>query len=683
MQKNSASIRLFFLTILVSFVFSKIVFCAHFNMSQSMAPFWSTDTMYNESVLMMSSDGGAPQAKLLFTPLDILSVKSSSLDVEYAEGVDWVWEDGVLKLLSGSSAVSLTEAELYPSTPGGNTFPRAGGGYILYSEGNFFHGKQLAVTYTHEGGLWMGPVPVYQEKALANVIAKLKSGKKIKIVFFGDSITEGYNASGMLVGASPYTPSWAELVCANLNRYYTSSVTFLNTAKAGERSNWGLANVAALVTAHKPDLVVIAFGMNDGNQHIQMLPETFKSNVQGMINNVRSQNPSAEFILVSTTLANSETAVAVKQAEYITVLNELASQGIVVADMTGAHAELLKHKDFKDMTGNNVNHPNDFLVRWYAQQVSGLLIPEGTPDISLKQNMASSAQGGITSASSFELDIAHHSMANNGDRRGFGYGTNRNGSGWEDGTSGSFPDWLQIEFDGEKVIDEIDVFTVQDAVTNPVEPTEDLTFTLLGITDFSLQYFKDSAWVDLPGGNITGNNKVWFNLAFEPVVTTKIKLVVNNGLASRSRVTELEAWGYDVVRGCTDSAYLEYDSTANVNNPEMCKEKIKIGCMDTLFVEYDSTANVNDSGLCQVVGINEPLLQSNRVIQFHSNVLLINSLENHVVKVYDMNGVKRWQGAAEGRSEYNLNKVLTNGLYTVVVKTDDEVFKQIIFNSKK
>ncbi len=35
--------------------------------------------------------------------------------------------------------------------------------------------------------------------------------------------------------------------------------------------------------------------------------------------------------------------------------------------MTTTHADLLKRKRFQDFTGNNVNHPNDFLVRAYAQ----------------------------------------------------------------------------------------------------------------------------------------------------------------------------------------------------------------------------------------------------------------------------------------------------------------------------
>jgi hypothetical protein len=47
-----------------------------------------------------------------------------------------------------------------------------------------------------------------------------------------------------------------------------------------------------------------------------------------------------------------------------------------MADMTDLWAELLKHKPYWDLTGNGVNHPNDFGHRIYAQALSALLIQE-------------------------------------------------------------------------------------------------------------------------------------------------------------------------------------------------------------------------------------------------------------------------------------------------------------------
>ncbi len=73
-------------------------------------------------------------------------------------------------------------------------------------------------------------------------------------------------------------------------------------------------------------------------------------------------------------LANPDAVQSKIQKEYQQPLLNLKDTGIAIADMTAIHEELLRHKAYQDMTGNNVNHPNDYLARWYAQVVSALLI---------------------------------------------------------------------------------------------------------------------------------------------------------------------------------------------------------------------------------------------------------------------------------------------------------------------
>ena len=103
---------------------------AGFNFDEYMAPFWDSNTMYNESVLMVSTNGQPAEASLLFIPIKILSVKNAALNVTYVENVDWKFENGKLKLLPGSSAPYLTNAQLYPTTSESNTQPKIDGGYI-------------------------------------------------------------------------------------------------------------------------------------------------------------------------------------------------------------------------------------------------------------------------------------------------------------------------------------------------------------------------------------------------------------------------------------------------------------------------------------------------------------------------------------------------------------------------
>jgi hypothetical protein len=118
------------------------------------------------------------------------------------------------------------------------------------------------------------------------------------------------------------------------------------------------------------------------------------------------------------------------------------------------------------------------------------------------------------------------------------------GALWLDNTSAVFPDWVEVTFSGAKSIDEVNVITQQDAHQNPSEPTEALTFSAYGVTSFEVQYWNGSQWQTVPGGSVTGNNKVWRKLTFPAVTTTKVRVVVNAGADNTySRLVEVEAWG--------------------------------------------------------------------------------------------------------------------------------------------
>jgi hypothetical protein len=52
-----------------------------------------------------------------------------------------------------------------------------------------------------------------------------------------------------------------------------------------------------------------------------------------------------------------------------------------------------------------------------------------------------------------------------------------------------------------------------------------------------------SAWAPVPGGTVTGNNKVWRQFTFAPLSTTKIRVYVTaTGDNVWSRITEVEAY---------------------------------------------------------------------------------------------------------------------------------------------
>jgi hypothetical protein len=165
-------------------------------------------------------------------------------------------------------------------------------------------------------------------------------------------------------------------------------------------------------------------------------------------------------------------------------------------------------------------------------------------------NLALSTNGAQLTASSTYGAAYPPSGANNGDRRGVAWGA---GGGWNDASPSGTPDWLQVTLPAARAITEIDVFTVQDNYAAPLEPTETMTFSQYGIADFEVQYWTGSAWQTVPGGSVTGNNKVWRKFTFTPVVTNQLRVLVLNSLAGYSRVTEIEAYADPLVNHALQS----------------------------------------------------------------------------------------------------------------------------------
>ncbi|MDI4631696.1 discoidin domain-containing protein [Pelomonas sp. V22] len=155
-------------------------------------------------------------------------------------------------------------------------------------------------------------------------------------------------------------------------------------------------------------------------------------------------------------------------------------------------------------------------------------------------NVALQANGGVATASSVYSTAYPVSAVNDGDRKGNRWA---NGGGWNDASASSFPDWLQINFSGSKTIDRIVLYTLADNYAAGVEPTDSTTFTLYGVQDFTVQYWNGSAWVTVPGGAVSGNNKVMRSISFPAVSTDRVRVTISNALYWYSRVVELEAWG--------------------------------------------------------------------------------------------------------------------------------------------
>lgn len=348
-------------------------------------PFWRQNIMYNESVAFIQGETGLPQGRLYFSASEIISVKSASLQETYQEGKDYKLENGNIVWVEGSAMPYITTDMLDCKVdfagdpmipqPNSNCQEKVGGGYICWTEGSSIIDRQVVVTYRHEED-WAGPVTSYLGDDLPKTMAALREKKDLTLLMFGDSISTGANSSGYL-GIYPDMPPFPQLLAEKLEYVYGGNVTLKNESVGGMLSDWGAKNITGAMLKSKADLAVIAFGMNDGSWDIPV--EQYKANTKAIIDGARQVNPDVELILVGTMLANPLAKNQSKgQEKYFPALQELAAEyeGVVAVDIGGMHSELLTKKEYVDMTANNINHPNDFMARIYAMNLSAALIED-------------------------------------------------------------------------------------------------------------------------------------------------------------------------------------------------------------------------------------------------------------------------------------------------------------------
>ncbi|MGL4550811.1 MAG: GDSL-type esterase/lipase family protein, partial [Gemmataceae bacterium] len=238
---------------------------------------------------------------------------------------------------------------------------------LLYRPGRWFHDRNVEVTYRRRENR---PAPVTTAGSLPRTLARLRAGKALTLGVSGDSISTGLDASA-LSNAPPNQPGYPDLVAAQLRAAFGGAVTLKNRAVSG----WSVANgVADLdkLLAEKPDLVVVAYGMNDVGRRDS---KWFGGQTKTVIERVRAALPTAEVILVSPMLGHAEWVHTPRAmfAKYRDELRALAGPGVALADVTAVWEAMLRHKHDLDLTGNGLNHPNDFGHRLYAQAVLSLL----------------------------------------------------------------------------------------------------------------------------------------------------------------------------------------------------------------------------------------------------------------------------------------------------------------------
>lgn len=343
--------------------------------SSVLDPFSTSSRMTGETVMFVQrADEEVVTARLLFPPTRIPKVASANGVTTYEEGRDYVWKAGsnVIFLPPNSRIPVITWARLHPAKGAPMSLGKSADGKsaLLYQEpGDFFQSLEVAFTYDHREK-WKGEIPHSAGKDLARTEAKLRA-KRLKLVIFGDSVSAGAGASGSF-HAPPNQPPYTELVAAGLRKRYGADVDATNLAEGGQDSTWAV-KMAYKAAAQNPDLVIVGFGGNDATRRISA--DSFKQNIQRVIDTIRKTSPNVDFILIAPMTANPDwpESDANLCEQYRDALLRLAGPGVAVADEFSMWQELVKNKKFLDLTANGINHPNDFGHRVYAQVVLQLL----------------------------------------------------------------------------------------------------------------------------------------------------------------------------------------------------------------------------------------------------------------------------------------------------------------------
>lgn len=359
------------------------------------------DLVYHETVMFYT---GRTTAKLAYPIDEVVSVRSYNLQRKYKEGRDYsVTSDGCLSIPAGSKIRVCTNTEKM------DTYDS----HVITSRAKYWEKRQykfqVCVTYRHTKK-WAGTSykVTSKQSSFPLLVKRLNSGKSVNVMFLGDSITCGFGASGTdkmtwerngsgliqqfpayhlktayqsgwestigndtLDGSTPPAwslPNWSDQVVKGLrSEFGNNKITSSNFAVDGATSELMAndENLNFVFNTRKPDLCIIAFGMNETNLNI----EDIRANYVKMISSIKARYPNCAILLVSPFSPNMPTDSFF--SSYEKMLSQVAAgySYTGVAPVYKITKSMMQVKQPCDYTANCANHPNDFAHSIYASVV--------------------------------------------------------------------------------------------------------------------------------------------------------------------------------------------------------------------------------------------------------------------------------------------------------------------------
>ncbi len=219
----------------------------------------------------------------------------------------------------------------------------------------------------------------------------------MKIVFFGDSVTQGCfelikvpNSCDLII--DPPSCYGTLLVDKLRERYGEDKIEFVNSGISGDSAVGALDRIDRDVLAHKPDVCVVCFGLNDSGyrddkkfaEHLGKIYAALKENgikIISMTPNMMNKYivPSTLEMYLNTARNTADLQNSGVMDKYMDRVRELSAEyGTYLVD---AYAEWKRYDSYGIDTTlllcNQINHPSRAMHKLFADMLFDCIVKEG------------------------------------------------------------------------------------------------------------------------------------------------------------------------------------------------------------------------------------------------------------------------------------------------------------------
>ena len=297
-------------------------------------------------------------------------------DFEYSKDFEIDYKQGKIRRTSNSRIGDYKNSHFF----GDDNFD-----HNIYGKGNYGNYPfTVYVSYTFEDEVNVLTEDIAKRITAGNglplvremkAFQKLKSGGEITYTVIGDSISTGSEAIYK-------RHAYFSLFARKLESVTGGTVKVVNKAVGSENSGNGFLHYIADIEESKPQLITIAYGINDmhlinGENHIgdSLVPrEKFHDNIALMIENAQKRD--IEVILVNNAIPNPLWKFcSAREYEYPEEMRRIAKEyNLPLADIRKLWESELEHgKTVNDLLLDDINHPTTYGHGIYAKMLFSLI----------------------------------------------------------------------------------------------------------------------------------------------------------------------------------------------------------------------------------------------------------------------------------------------------------------------